>query len=297
MQPFAILAGAVPKSPFSLTPEKAGIHKQWFPLDARFRRHDDFWAFLLFMDGSVGIEANWLICNAINLRNCFGNNATGLKQMNYSEDVMLNYVWLGLIVIALIVAAVNGNMADIGKEAVNMSKTAVDISIGLIGIMALWLGVMRIAEEAGLIKLLARIIRPITSRLFPDVPSEHPAMGAMIMNIAANWLGLGNAATPLGIKAMEELQTLNPQKDTATNAMVLFLTLNTASITLIPATMIGVRVATGSQDPFGIIFTTIFASATATVVGVITAILLGKLPMFKNSDPMNAASEQSTETE
>ncbi len=206
---------------------------------------------------------------------------------------MLNYVWLGLIVIALIVAAVNGNMADVGKEAVNMSKTAVDISIGLIGIMALWLGIMRIAEEAGLIRLLARLIRPITRRLFPDVPSEHPAMGAMIMNIAANWLGLGNAATPLGIKAMEELQTLNPQKDTATNAMVLFLTLNTASITLIPATMIGVRVATGSQDPFGIIFTTIFASATATVVGVITAILLGKLPAFRNTDPMKTASESS----
>ncbi len=207
---------------------------------------------------------------------------------------MLNYVWLGLIVISLIVAAAKGTMPAVGREAVNMAKTAVDISLGLIGIMALWLGVMRIAREAGLINLLGRLIKPVTTRLFPEIPPEHPAMGAMILNIAANWLGLGNAATPLGIKAMEELQTLNPKKDTATNAMVIFLTLNTASITLIPATMIGVRVAAGSHDPFGIIATTIFASATATVVGVISALLLGKLPVFRNSDP-HAESQKTTD--
>lgn len=198
---------------------------------------------------------------------------------------MLNYVWLGLILIALIVAAINGTVPALGQAAVDMAKLAVDIAIGLIGIMALWLGIMRIAQEAGLIRLLAKAIKPVTSRLFPEIPPEHPAMGAMIMNIAANWLGLGNAATPLGLKAMEELQTLNKSEDTATNSMVLFLTLNTASITLIPATIIGVRVSAGSNDPFSIIGTTIFASGTATVVGVITAILLGKLPVFKKTDP------------
>ncbi|RMD93616.1 MAG: nucleoside recognition protein [Calditrichaeota bacterium] len=198
---------------------------------------------------------------------------------------MLNIVWLALIVIALIVGAATGNVPAIGQQAVDMAKTAVDISLGLIGIMALWLGIMRIAHEAGLIKLLARAIKPVTKRLFPEVPPEHPAMGAMIMNIAANWLGLGNAATPLGIKAMEELQTLNKSEDTATDSMVIFLTLNTASITLIPATMIAVRVSAGSHDPFGIIGTTIFASATATTVGVIAALLLGKLPVFKKSNP------------
>lgn len=198
---------------------------------------------------------------------------------------MLNIIWLALIVISLIVAAVQGNVPAVGQQAVAMAKKAVDISLGLIGIMALWLGIMKIAEEAGLIKLLARLIKPITRRLFPEVPPEHGAMGAMLMNIAANWLGLGNAATPLGIKAMEELQSLNKSKDTATNAMVVFLTLNTASITLIPATMIAVRVSAGSNDPFGIIGTTIFASATATVVGVTAAILLGKLPFVKKTDP------------
>lgn len=198
---------------------------------------------------------------------------------------MLNIIWLALIVLSLIVAAARGTVPEVGQQAVNMAKTAVDISLGLIGIMALWLGIMKIAEEAGLIRLLARLIKPITKRLFPEVPPEHPAMGAMVMNIAANWLGLGNAATPMGIKAMEELQTLNKSKDTATNAMVVFLTINTASITLIPATMIAVRVSAGSQDPFGIIGTTIFASATATVVGVTAAMLLGKLPMVRKTDP------------
>lgn len=198
---------------------------------------------------------------------------------------MLNYVWLFLIVVALLVGAVKGTVPAIGQEAVAMAKVAVDISIGLIGIMALWLGIMRIAHEAGLIKLLARVIQPVTKRLFPEIPPDHPAMGTMILNIAANWLGLGNASTPLGIKAMEELQKLNKSKDTATNSMVLFLTLNTASITLIPATMIAVRVSAGSKDPFSIIGTTILASATATVVGVTAATLLGKLPIFKKTDP------------
>ena len=206
---------------------------------------------------------------------------------------MLNYVWLGLIVIALITAAINGKVPDVGTAAIAGAKTGVDISLGLIGIMALWLGIMRIAQEAGLINILARAIKPITKRLFKEIPHDHPAIGAMILNISANWLGLSNAATPFGIKAMEEMQKLNKSDDTASNSQVLFLAINTASITLIPATVIGVRVSAGSNDPFAIIGTTIFASASATVVGVSVALLLQKLPVFKKTDPaLQANSEQ-----
>src|SRR5713226_6357801 len=152
---------------------------------------------------------------------------------------MLNYIWFGLMAIALIVAIFTGKAADVTKASVDSAKTAVEISLGLVGIMTLWLGIMRVAEQAGLITLLSRALRPISRLLFPEIPPDHPAIGAMIMNIAANMLGLSNAATPLGIKAMEELQELNPQKETASNAMVTFMTLNTAGIQFIPATICG----------------------------------------------------------
>ncbi len=181
---------------------------------------------------------------------------------------MLNYIWLGLMALAVVIGGVTGKITEVTKAAFDYAGTAVEIALGLIGIMALWLGIMRIAEEAGMVALLARAVRPVAKRLFPDVPPDHPAMGAMVLNIAANWLGLGNAATPLGLKAMEELQKLNPEKDTATNAMVMFLALNTASITLIPATIIAVRAQLGSADPAEIIGTTIFASTCATTAAV-----------------------------
>ena len=194
---------------------------------------------------------------------------------------MLNYIWLGLMAIAIIVGALNGRLPEVTNAAFEYAEISVDIAIGLIGIMALWLGIMKIAEEAGMVKLLARAIRPISKRLFPEIPSDHPAIGAMVLNIAANWLGLSNAATPLGLKAMEELQKLNPTKDTATNAMATFLALNTGSITLIPATIIGVRVSLGSSNPTEIIGTTIFASACATIFAVSATKLLQRLPAFK----------------
>ena len=194
---------------------------------------------------------------------------------------MLNYIWFALIIIALIVGAVNGKIEDVTKAAFEYAGIAVEIAIGLIGIMALWLGIMNIAQEAGLVNVLARAIKPISKRLFPEIPPEHPAMGAMILNIAANWLGLSNAATPLGLKAMEELQKLNKEKDTASNAMATFLALNTASITLIPATIIAVRTTLGSADPAEIIGTTIFASGCACVVAVIATKLLQRLPIFR----------------
>src|SRR5216110_2293066 len=140
--------------------------------------------------------------------------------------------------------------------------------------MTLWLGIMRVAEQAGLVSMLSRALRPISRLLFPEIPSDHPAIGAMIMNIAANMLGLSNAATPLGIKAMEELQTLNPEKDTASNAMVTFMALNTSGIQFIPATIIGVLVAAGSKAPTVIMPTTIVATFAGAVAAVTTAKIL-----------------------
>ncbi len=200
-------------------------------------------------------------------------------------ESMLNYVWLVLIVIAIIMGAWNGNVDAVTKSAFDSAETAVKIALGLISIMTLWLGIMKVAEAAGLIRMLARAMSPIMRRLFPEVPADHPAMGSMLLNIAANWLGLSNAATPFGLKAIEELQQLNPKKDTATNAMVMFLGMNTSSITLIPATIIGVRVSLSSSNPFEIIGTTIFASVCATIVAIITAKLLGRLHIFRKDDP------------
>ena len=167
------------------------------------------------------------------------------------------------------------------QAALDYANTAVEISLGLIGIMALWLGIMKIAEEAGLVKALTRLLTPLTKRLFPDVPPDHPAIGAMIMNIAANMLGLNNAATPMGLKAMEELNKLNPKLGTATNAMCTFLVINTSGLTLIPATVIAVRAAAGSANPGIIIGTSIFGAACATAAGLIAVKILQRLPRFK----------------
>jgi spore maturation protein SpmA len=170
-------------------------------------------------------------------------------------------------------------LKDITNSALDNASTAVTISLGLIGIMALWLGVMKVADKAGLISIIANWLKPVTKKLFPDVPSDHPAMGSMIMNISANMLGLGNAATPFGLKAMEDLDTLNPDKGTATNAMVTFLAINTAGMTLIPATAIAVRAAAGSSEPAIIIGTSLFGSSCATVAGILAAKTLEKFPI------------------
>ncbi len=200
---------------------------------------------------------------------------------------MLNYIWFGLMMIALIVGAINGKLTEVTNAAVNSAATSVEIAIGLIGIMAMWLGIMKIAEEGGLIKMLARAIRPVARFLFPEIPDGHPAIGSMMMNVTANWLGLGNAATPLGLKAMDELQSLNKKKDTASNSMVTFLAINTASITFIPMTVIAVRTELGSANPFEIISTSIFASTCACIAAITASKLLSKLPSIKKSNPMN----------
>ena len=172
-------------------------------------------------------------------------------------------------------------LKKVTNAAFDIAGVAVQIAIGLIGIMALWLGVMKVAEKAGLITSLARLVRPITVRLFPDVPADHPAVGSMIMNISANMLGLGNAATPFGLKAMEELDELNTKKGVATDSMVTFLALNTSCITLIPATAIAVRAAAGSSDPAIIIGTSFLASLTATVFAVTISKILARVKMFR----------------
>src|SRR4051794_34336745 len=187
---------------------------------------------------------------------------------------MLNYIWFGLMAIALVVAAIQGTADAVTKAAVESASTSVQIAIGLVGIMTLWLGIMRVAEAAGLVSLVGRALRPLIRWLFPEVPPEHPAAGAVVLALAANVLGLNNAATPLGIKAMEELQTLNPDKDVATNAMVTFMAVTTSGVQLVPATMIGVLAAAGSTVPTAIIAPTVAATFIGTLAAVATARLL-----------------------
>jgi spore maturation protein A len=193
---------------------------------------------------------------------------------------MLNYIWLALIILAVVIGGINGKIENVTKSAIDSAGSSVAIAIGLVGAMALWLGLVKIAEDSGLMSLLAKIIAPIMKWLFPDVPSGHPAMGSMTMNIAANMLGLSNAATPLGLKAMEDLETLNKHPGIATNAMCTFLTINTAGLQLIPATMIGIMASAGSTNPTAIIGTTVAATCAALIAGVTTAKILERLPIF-----------------
>jgi len=184
---------------------------------------------------------------------------------------MLNYIWVGMLIIGFAVAVLNGRTDAATQAAIDSAEKAVELCIGLLGMMCLWTGLMGIAEKSGLVRGIARLVRPLFRFLFPDIPRKHPAIGAMVMNLVANFLGLGNAATPLGLKAMGELQKLNPQKDTATNAMCMFLVLNTASIQLIPATIIAIRSAEGSSNPAEVIVTIWVASSCAAVAGITAA--------------------------
>ena len=188
----------------------------------------------------------------------------------------INIVWLAMVLLATVTAAYTGRMEEVTKASFDSAKSAVTLAIGLIGPMALWLGIMKVAEAGGLLKMIARAMRPVMVRLFPDVPAEHPAMSAMIMNMAANTLGLGNAATPMGIKAMQELDTLAPEKGTATNAMCLFLAINTSSVTLLPLGVITVRAAANAASPSAILIPSIIATLCSTVVAIAAAKLLAR---------------------
>jgi spore maturation protein A len=193
---------------------------------------------------------------------------------------MLNYIWLSLIIVAVLLGGINGKIEDVTKSAIDSAGSAVTIAIGLIGVMALWLGVMKIAEDSGLMALVARAIAPVMRRVFPDVPADHPAMGSMMMNIAANMLGLSNAATPLGLRAMEDLQKLNRTPGVATNSMCMFLVVNTAGVQLIPASMISVLASAGSTDPTAIIGTTLAVTLISLAAGVVAARLLERMRLF-----------------
>ena len=169
---------------------------------------------------------------------------------------------------------------DLNEAALNAANVSVKICLDLIGVMALWLGLMNIAKEAGLVEALGRLLSPVMRWLFPEVPDGHPAQGAMLMNMSANMLGLDNAATPLGLKAMQELQTLNPQQDTATNSMATFLAINTSNVTIIPIAIIGYRVAAGSEDPVGPLIPIFLTTCVTTIVAIVAVRLLAKSPAY-----------------
>jgi spore maturation protein SpmA/spore maturation protein SpmB len=190
---------------------------------------------------------------------------------------MLNYIWLALIVLAVLIGGFRGDLGAVGDAAVEKAKYAVyPLGATLLAVMTLWLGLMRLAEKAGLIHRLGLLLRPILRLLFPDVPPDHPALGAIVLNVSANILGLNNAATPLGLRAMSELDKLNPRPGVATNAMCMLLAINTASITLIPVTAIGFLVAAKGKDPFVIIGTSLAATAITQLCGICACKLLEK---------------------
>lgn len=194
-------------------------------------------------------------------------------------------LWTFLLAVSVVTAAVNGRMAGLTGAAADAAAKAVTVSIGLVGLLTLWLGLMRVAEEAGLVAALARLVRPVLRRLFPEVPVEHPAMGSMVMNIAANLLGLGNAATPFGVRAMQELEALNPRPGTASDAQALFCAMNTASLQLVPATVIALRAGAGSRAPAEILGATLLASACGVVVAVATAKVLARVGPWRQEAP------------
>jgi spore maturation protein SpmA len=208
---------------------------------------------------------------------------------------MLNYIWLGLVLLAVLLGGFEGKLQEVTGAAFEACKTAVmTIALPLAGVMALWLGLMKIAEKSGLVNLLARALRPLLRWLFPDVPANHPAMGSMVMNMAANMLGLSNAATPLGLRAMQDLEKLNPRPGTATNAMCTFLAINTSSIQLIPATTVAILAAAGSKNPTVIIGTAFFATCCSTIAGILAVKTFERLPMYAlpKVENSNAPTEQ-----
>ena len=194
---------------------------------------------------------------------------------------MLNYLWLGLILCGVVLGVLTGKTEAVTAATFDAAKASLmTIALPLGAVMALWLGIMRLAETSGAVERLSSFLKPLLTRLFPDVPADHSAMGAVVMNIAANMLGLGNAATPLGLRAMQGLESLNPRPGTATNAMCTFLAINTSSVQLIPATAVGILAAAGSIHPTAIIGTALVATTCSFVTGIVSVKLLQRLPMF-----------------
>lgn len=201
--------------------------------------------------------------------------------------MVLNYIWIAFFVIAFAIALVK--LIFLGDTEVfpammnstfDSSKTAFEISLGLTGVLSLWLGIMKIGERGGVVNVLARILTPVFSKLFPDIPKGHPVTGSIFMNIAANMLGLDNAATPLGLKAMEQLQTLNPKKDTATNPMIMFLVLNTSGLTLIPISIMVYRAQLGAAQPTDVFIPILLATFFSTLAGIVVTSVYQRINLF-----------------
>lgn len=204
--------------------------------------------------------------------------------------MVLNYIWIGFIIIAFVIAL--AKLIFLGDVTVfpalidstfASSKTAFEISLGLTGVLSLWLGIMKIGERGGVVNVLARVLSPVFTRLFPDIPKGHPVTGAIFMNIAANMLGLDNAATPLGLKAMEQLQTLNPNKETATNPMIMFLVLNTSGLTLIPISIMVYRAQLGAAQPTDVFIPILLATFFSTVAGIIITSIYQRINLLNRT--------------
>ena len=188
----------------------------------------------------------------------------------------MNYVFYFLIVISIVIGAINGKLQDVANAVMSGAELSVKVAFSLIGIMAFWLGIMQIAQKAGIIKFLSKLIKPIAKKLFNELPEDSPAIGEVAMNFTANAFGLGNAATPFGIKAMEEMQEVNEKKDTATNSMCLFLGMNTAGFQIIPATVLAVLVSIGYKNPTEIIAPTLIVTSIAFVSAIIISKIFQK---------------------
>ena len=219
----------------------------------------------------------------------------------------MNIIFFAIVLIAFLSAGwrqinwmpgdgVLSPMEGLSKAMVESASGSVELALGLVGVMTLFLGLMKVAEAGGMLTVLARLIRPLMVRLFPNVPPEHPAMGSMILNMSANALGLGNAATPFGIRAMQELDKLNTRHGTATDSMALFLAINTSNVTLLPTGVIALRAAAGSVDPAGILPTTLFATICSTIAAIFAAKAFGGLPVFKRTCPLEIEKEEKEKT-
>ena len=202
----------------------------------------------------------------------------------------LNYIWIGLFVIGALVAVFRlifmgdtNALPEMMDSTFDMSKMAFEMTLGLTGTLTLWMGILKIGEDSGLVNKLARLLSPLLIKLFPDVPKGHPALGNIFMNISANMLGLDNAATPVGLKAMQDLQSLNPQKDTATNAMIMFLVINTSGLTIIPISIMAYRAKAGAADPTDVFIPLLLTSLCSTLVGLVVVSIYQRINLFKRA--------------
>jgi len=209
------------------------------------------------------------------------------EKVNFADCMVLNYIWIGFFVIAFVIGLARLVFMEVFPAMMNStfesSKTAFEISLGLTGVLSLWLGIMKIGERGGVVNALARVLSPVFCKLFPDIPKGHPVTGSIFMNIAANMLGLDNAATPLGLKAMEQLQQLNKKKDTATNPMIMFLVLNTSGLTIIPVSIMVYRAQLGAEQPTDVFIPILLATFFSTLAGIIVTSLYQRINLINRT--------------